>query len=477
MPHALDVTSAVLVHILVIAAIVAVPVILFTAWRAARRWRLVVAELINSTAESSLDGATAGLTQLARQRIDAEIRLVSRRRDDLYGALSRAARVAPRAIAPANVERRLDDSFAQLLSATRDVAPKEAQPAVQLLTMLVSRPRGLLVSGIVQRRGSSGLPRLGITFDVLRLSGNQSVASQTFWEAPPVPPPSPREAQGADEARGADEDQGADEASAQERFLRLLGPAARWVAIQLVVHTVFPYPAKSAEKGIDRLLIGILLEQSAGSYPEAGAVFRRRAAEELSDAGDILGRSPRPIAALADAFDRLAAVGDRDRAALYLRAHAQYAAAISAIEASRPPDIPLLRRYQVRQAASWLASGLPEPRERALARLAEAGFASPEPTEPPDLYDLACVYALASVAAAVSGWHRDAARLLVKALAADWPAPTLWTAAEQDPQLSPLRPYLPAFKAALSQDGAAERGPQTGLDVDAIVDRVLLSAG
>ena len=471
MPHALDVTSAALVHILVIAAVLAVPVILFTAWRAARRWRLVVAELINSTAESALDGATAGLTQLARQRIDAEIRLVSRRRDDLYEALSRADRVARRAIAPAAVERRLDDSFSQLLSAARDVAPKEAQPAVQLLTMLVSRPRGLLVSGIVQRRGGSALPRLGITFDVLRLSGNQSVASQTFWEPLPVPPPSPRE------DRGAGEDQGAGEASAQERFLRLLGPAARWVAIQLVVHTVFPYPAKSSERGIDRLLVGILLQQSAGSYPEAGATFRRRAAEELSDAGDILGRSPMPLAALADAFDRLAAVGDRDQATLYQRAHAQYAAAISAIEASRPPDIPLLRRYQVRQAASWLASGLPEARELALARLAGAGFGSSEPTAASDLYDLACVYALASEAAAVSGWHRDAARLLVKALAADWPAPALWTAAERDPQLHLLRPYLPAFKAALSEGGTAGRGSRPGLDVDAIVDRVLLSAG
>ena len=75
----LDVTSMALVRLLIIAAVLAVPVLLVMAARAGRVWRLVVAEITNSTGDPGLDGTTPGLTQLARQRIDAEIRVVSAR--------------------------------------------------------------------------------------------------------------------------------------------------------------------------------------------------------------------------------------------------------------------------------------------------------------------------------------------------------------------------------------------------------------
>ena len=70
--HVLDVTATALVRLLVIAAILAVPVLLAVAWRSGRRWRLVVAEMVNSTGDSGLNDVTAGLTQLARERIDIE---------------------------------------------------------------------------------------------------------------------------------------------------------------------------------------------------------------------------------------------------------------------------------------------------------------------------------------------------------------------------------------------------------------------
>ncbi len=506
--HVLDVTSAAFVRLLIIAATLAVPVLLAVAWRSGRRWRLVVAELVNSTGDPKLHGVTAGLTQLARQRIDTEIRLVSERQDALRAALSGVPadprRGARRSWSPparaqqrpddslaqllsASVRRRLDDSVAQLLSAARDVAPQQAQPAVQLLVMLVSQPQGLLVGGIMQCRGSIASPRFGVTFDVLHLDGSTSVASETFWEPEAEP--------GGDGGQGG----AAADRSPQERLLGLFGAAARWAAIQLVVHTAFPHfpqDARGRERDPDYyVLLGILLLQSADAFQPYAALFRRRAAQALAEAAGLLAKSPRPrphlLAGLADSLDQLAAAGvgtaspHPGRPDGYARAHAAYAQAVTAIERMRPPDPGLLRRYRVRQAICWLASAQPGPRGQAIGWLSGPYMAAPEPESATDAYDLACLYALASEVASAAAdhpeWRRTAACFLVRALIADLPGKTLWAAAKQEPQLRVLHSALPGFKAAINDtlagdrdhdpDGAGGAG-RADLDAEEIVGRV-----
>lgn len=483
MLHALDVTSSALVRLLIIVVVLAAVGVLAAAWRAAHRWRLVVTELRNSTGQPGLDLITPGLTQLARQRIDREIRIVSDRREQVYRALTGTAPAPDRKpgarkpgarrpgarhpaahrTPPAQVEQRLDDSLAQLLSAARDVAPQQAQPAVQLLAMLAARPRGLLVAGILQQRGTVAAGRLGVTFDVFRPDGNQSVASQTFWEPAPGPD-------------GAAPQPEASQDSPQERLISLCGPAARWVAIQLVINTVFPRGARGPEKGLDRLLSGMLFRQSVGAYPEQAAIFRRRATEDLLDAADLLAESPRPLTALADTLDGLAA-GDSDpgaagQAPLYAAAHAQYARAVAAMARTAPPDPELLRRYRVRQAISWLASGLPAPGQQALAELATGSLDSPAPVTAADLYDAACLYALAAELAERSEWRTRAACLLVHSLAADLPPGRLWRSAPNDPQLRTLHCYLDTFMAAVGTEPASSQGAgRPDLDVEGIVAR------
>jgi hypothetical protein len=463
--HVLDVTATALVRLLVIAAILAVPVLLAVAWRSGRRWRLVVAEVVNSTGDSGLNDVTAGLTQLARERIDIEIRVVSRRRDLLIEALSGEVRMpgahggargqgdartagrrrsAGGSATAARVQRRMDNDLAQLLSAARDIAPQQAQPAVQLLVMLVSRPRGLMVAGIMQRRGSMAAPRFGVTFDVLHLDGSTSVASKTFWEAEDGP--------------GRHGGAAADDTSPQERMLGLFAVAARWVAIQLMVHTVFPHGARRRKRGMDKVVLGILLRQSADGFQGHETEYRRLAAQALGEAGDELAKSPRPrphlLAGLADSLDQLAAAeagsGPSDS---YARAHAAYAQAVAAIERMRPPDAALLGRYRIRQAICWLASAQPGPCKRAIDWLSGSEMTAPAPETATDLYDLACLYALASgVPAAVHPeWRHDAARFLVRALAADLPGKSLWAAAPRDPQLRTLHGALPYFTAAINE--------------------------
>ncbi len=472
--HVLEATSAALVRLLIIAAVLSIPVLLVMAGRAGRVWRLVVAELTNSTGDPALDGTTPGLTQLARERIDKEIRLASERRDTLRKALvsaeedqrdasiaaSRPPVKAQGGSPPARIERRIDDSLSQLISAARDVAPKEAQPAVQLLVMLVSRPRGLVVVGIMQRRGGVKAARYGVTFDVLRLDDNKSVASQTFWE--PMSGPGDTETS---------------ERSPQERLLGLFGPAARWVAIQLVIHTLFPRGARGREKGLDCLLSGLLLAQSAGAFPKYAATFRRRAAEDLIDAAALLPQSPRSLMALADSLDQLAAAADAGQPELYARAHAQYAVAVAAIERMRSPDLRLLQRYRVRQSISWLSSHQLEACQLALSRLADPDIGRPVPASDADLYDLACLYALAAEVTESSEWLETAAQFLVRALAANLPSRTLWDAAGREPQLRLLHGYLDALKAAVTNElVTGQDGIPPTEDVEAIVKRVLSAA-
>jgi hypothetical protein len=148
MVSTLDVIRSALVDLLIIGAILVVALVLVMAWRASRRGQLVVAELINSTGHSDLDGVTRGLTQLARQRIDAELPFVDERRkfifnllrDTAHHGIDRTDSGGRTNQALERVQERFDDRMHELLTASRDVAPKQAQPAVQFLTLLVSRP-------------------------------------------------------------------------------------------------------------------------------------------------------------------------------------------------------------------------------------------------------------------------------------------------------------------------------------------------
>src|ERR1039457_247496 len=285
MANDLDVLRSALINLLFIVVILAVLSVLVVAWKAGRRRQLVVAELVNSTGHSDLDGVTRGLTQLARQRIDSELRVVSERREFLYTALRGDTRGSADSTGrrrrdqkvPAHLQQRLDDHLDQLLTAAREVAPAQAQAAVHFITVLVSMPRGLLVSGILQCRGSAG-PRWGVSFDVLRIDGNRSVASQTFWEPIAQPVASGHQEQAQPDRRPADADM------THERILALLAPVGRWVAIQLVIQSTFPGGARGREMGLDRLLSGMLYSQSADGSPGFGAVFRRLALADLRDA-------------------------------------------------------------------------------------------------------------------------------------------------------------------------------------------------
>jgi hypothetical protein len=319
MAHSLDVIRSVLVDLLVIGAVLAVPIVLVMVWRAGRRRQLVVTELLNSTGQSDLDGVTRGLTQLARQRIDAELLIVSEGRERLYKALWEAGSDHPDSgrvgglgrfgrrgqPAPGRVQQRLDDRLDQLLTATREAAPKQAQAAVQFLSVLVSRPRGLLVSGLLQCNGTAML-QWGVSFDVLRVDTNRSVASETFWE-----PAAPAAADGDTEQ--AQPDGPRIDAGRTERILALLAPAGRWVAIQLVMQSVFPDGAHGGEKGLDRLLTGMLYSRSTGGYPGFSPFFQRLALTELRDAAKVLD-VPIRLAALADTLnlpDRLRLIPPR----------------------------------------------------------------------------------------------------------------------------------------------------------------------
>ncbi|MGO9082372.1 MAG: hypothetical protein ACLQDY_25645 [Streptosporangiaceae bacterium] len=201
-------------------------------------------------------------------------------------------------------------------------------------------------------------------------------------------------------------------------------------------------------------LAGWLEQRAAQVLQEPQAVWGHRQAAPAAggpvqdgpdQAADLLAKSSRPrpylLAGLADSLDQLAAAGvgtaspGTGRPDGYAQAHAAYAQAVDAIERMRPPDPGLLRRYRVRQAICWLASAQPGLRGQAIGWLSGPDMAASEPASATDAYDLACLYALASEVAGAAadnpGWRVTAARFLVRALIADLPGKTLWTAAAQ----------------------------------------------
>jgi hypothetical protein len=160
------------------------------------------------------------------------------------------------------------------------------------------------------------------------------------------------------------------------------------------------------------------------------------------EAAERLPEAPLPLAALADTLDRLAAASPDRSATLYAQAHQQYARAVAAMERQQPPQPALIARYRVREATSWLASGGDEPRHRALERLAGQRLPA-EDTAAADLYDAACLYALAAEAADDGAPLRETALgLLARSLAKDR---RLAEQARRDPHLLSLRDDVAAL--------------------------------
>jgi hypothetical protein len=493
MLHILDMIRSVVVDLLTIGlaigVAVAVPIVLIMAWKTSRRRQLVVTELLNSTGHSDLDSVTRGLTQLARQSIDAEMLVVSERREELSNALretasdhpgpgrwSRFGRHGKRAqLAPGRVQQRFNDQLDQLLTATRDAAPKEAQPAVQFLTVLVSRPRGWLVSGLLQRRDTAEL-QWGISFDVLRVDTNTPMASETFWEQPVTP-----------SAADGDTEQARPhsppiDAGPTQRIMALLRPAGRWLAIQLVIQSVFPNGAHGPEKGLDRLLSGMLYSMSMGGYRGFDRFFHQHALEELRDAAQALDEVPIRLLAVADTLDELAAsardaaLGARDPDGIYREAHVQYARAVRAMEASSTDADPAVQHYRIPQAISWLYSKLPERQEDAFRWLEAGGPDLARQLPSDDLYDAAGLYALAANIRNDRQLAERAVQLFRQALAldADTPDRELWAQAERERPLA----GVPIETLAGTPPGIAHTiAPLSPDELDSIIDQILAAEG
>jgi hypothetical protein len=482
MLHILDVIRSALVDLLTIGVALAVLYVLIMAWKTGRRRQLVVTELLNSTGHSDLDGVTRGLTQLARQSIDAEMLVVSERREELSNALRETASDHPgpsrwrRLVrygkrgqpTPGRAQQRFDDQLDQLLTATRDAAPKEAQPAVQFLTVLVSRPYGWLVSGLLQRRDTAEL-RWGVSFDVLRVDTHTPMASETFWEQPTAADGDTEQAQPHSPPI---------DAGPTQRIMALLKPAGRWLAIQLVMQSVFPDGAHGPEKGLDRLLSGMLYSMSLGGYPGFDCFFHQHALAELRDAAKALDEVPIRLAALADTFDELAASakdaapGVSNPADIYREAHVQYARALQALEASTTDTDPAVQHNRIQQAISWLNSGLPEPQDKAFRWLEADGPDLTRQLPSDDLYDAAGLYALAANIRNDRQFGEQAVKLLRQALAldADTPDRKLWAQAEKE---RPLAGVPIETLAEGLPDKAHTAPPLSRAKLDPIIDQIL----
>jgi hypothetical protein len=197
----------------------------------------------------------------------------------------------------------------------------------------------------------------------------------------------------------------------------------------------------------------------------------------LRDAAKVLD-VPIRLAALADTLNLLAASaqdaapGVSNSAEIYREAHVQYARALRAMAASSTAAAPLVQRYRVLQAISWLTSELPEPRHAAFRWLEEGGPDLTRQLPPDDLYNAAGLYALAARIRSDRQLGERAVLLLRQALAldADTPDRKLWAQADSDGQLAGVP--IGALAEGLPSEARAP-APLSPDKLDRIIDQML----
>lgn len=216
------------------------PFLIWRIWRLSQVSNLVIDTFNNSTGNADLDKVLSGLNQLTRQNLVPVIEGVRQRiityRDQGPGKYDPSDQSPPPAT---NVDQSLNNLLASL-KGVPSAGP--LQTALQLMSLLFTS-RGIKVSITLQKRGDT--PQIfGISLEVTDLQSRQGPKLFTFWE--PSPPPKtvsddkssnwlykliplletiqshPAKKQVPDVVK-----------TPEDRFLTLLRPATRWLAIEL----------------------------------------------------------------------------------------------------------------------------------------------------------------------------------------------------------------------------------------------------
>jgi hypothetical protein len=385
------------------------------AWRDARRTKMSLTTLENATSDPAAAGAALGVTHLLREELLDTLPALATRWSVIV-AQSRTERSSPvatlftaddRALALQLIDD-INDSQRQLTASIATLAPETARNALNIVTQALLRPKGVRVSGVLQR--ANGAPGgVGLSFTVNQLQNRDPASHITVWE---------------------DWDSAVAQKDVVERLHGLVVPATRALACELLRQELMtktvsrwtreglshlgdrvragraPRRGRYSREAVIDFVIGVVYQEAAHTCAPATMCFYRFSDRALEKAADKLDYYKAPyLRGLT-----LAELGKReenDEVAAGRLSHANRvleAARTKLPEACLPPDVTAAEQWKIRALVATncclVAERLPDEPDR--ARRAAAAISGLPPVETclhldaNVLYSLACPRAVAS---------------------------------------------------------------------------------
>jgi hypothetical protein len=461
-----DNTTSTVVALLLLIAVVVLGYGLVRAVVMNRRPQIILADLVAPAGSTELTEAVT-LSPVVRQYVQRQINdqraQITRIGTEILAPASRELELQLDKAAVDRIQHAARDSIGTLLAALRAVAPDSADRFLGLFTVILPPPRGVSVGVALLQRGVGASQRVGASVEIVRLDG-RPLASEIFWEPVPPLPDTP-----------------AAQAGSTERILTLLESVTRWIAVRLVL-TLMVSPrhrvTRRARQGVRRLLVGGLFLQAMRDFPDQALTFGEQACAELEQARGLLDGIPLPVTTLAGVYERIGwahqkadepgQASDNFRSAATLWQDAENVA-----RKGTDPTEAKLAILLDRKLKAQLESGDPVLCRAALTELSSISTPAALLTNRVWLYNRACLYAQASKADSGAGHQESALHWLGLALRF-YQDSSMWDyAAQDDPELEPIRSVLGSFLTCLRKQMPTDLTQFEQADAEALVTQAI----
>jgi tetratricopeptide (TPR) repeat protein len=401
-----DTITKTMIAVLTLVAAAIVVVGLVRAWSGRRQAQLVIEDVvpIEGIPSSSPPGLSVQLRQKVRQALlqqsPAARESVDRTlKEDIKGRLLRASGSVQVSAITTGLRSATEDSLKMLTAGVQAVAPKEAEGLLAALSAALPAQRGWAIRVLPVLRGTQSETAVGMAVELAQL-GHPPVAATTFWfTSDPTQPAEPDQTHDADVGAA---------------LFRLVDPTALWIATRLVSRQLALSGAPLRSRLLARGKLGQELEglqiQLAGQLalyamrrqPEFDQDFAQQAFDDLDHSARLLpeyfmphsirgavhvglGWSYRHRGEMPKAADEFTkAVDNYNTAAQMLK---------NTLDADPKMLAIALERVNVWRAKCQLLSGNQGQLVDARPELAELSHM--KGTEPEDLYNGACLFAVA----------------------------------------------------------------------------------
>ncbi len=392
---------------------------------ASRSPQLVIDNFTNASGAEELESILPGLSQLARERLLREMKVVHQRvQEHIQRVAPNTYRSTDQIPLPSSIP---DQRLTELVTSLKDITPEQIDPLVQLLEIIFP-PYGTKVTAMLQSRGEAE-QKLGISFEIIDIQGHHASKLYTIWES--------------------GEEQNVN-SGFRERYRRLLRTATRWLAIELCRREmVAPVPwfyfgdKRNHYQAQIHNFFGVLNQASAQTH---GKLFYNIAIDDLKESIKLDPNWYQSYDNLGETYSLLGRIEEGKKRIHYLKeAIAFYNRAYQKAE-----DPVIQHRIQVGSAIAKLLTGqenLIQAAKQEIENLA-SNLDATTIVNHRLLYHLACWYAIAFRMGILEEGKKSSRRYLTYSLARETNR-DFWEWAGKDPDLEGIRDNFTEIKSLL----------------------------